>query len=140
MSRRPGEAPPRPAPGGLVLTGGPRRGPMNPMRRLRRSHAAQLALVALAATLPAPCPCPETPAAPPSGHECCAPPAGVRAADHDCCDAHSVDVGLLTPGTPAVPSPSAAVLPATSAIAHPGAGVRRPVVLAPSPPPSILRL
>lgn len=110
------------------------------MRRLLRSFAAFLGLVALAAALPVPCPCPEAPASPPNGHECCAPPAGVRASGHGCCDARSVDAEAVTSGAPAVASPSAVVLPAASAVVRLAPVVRSSVVLAPSPPPSILRL
>ena len=58
------------------------------MRRTIRALAAVLAGLALVAALPAPCGCaPERSASKHADeHACCAPPAGVSAADRGCCD------------------------------------------------------
>jgi hypothetical protein len=110
------------------------------MGRVPRSLAAALAIFALVAMLPAPCPCPEETAAPARGHECCAPPAGVSSNEHGCCDEPAAEADVLTPAPGPAPSlgetPVARVVP----VARLQAGPRRPVVAVPSPPPSILRL
>ena len=71
-----------------ALTPSPRRASMRVMRRTLRTLAAVLAGLALVAALPAPCGCaPERSASKHADeHACCAPPLGVRAADHSCCD------------------------------------------------------
>ena len=72
------------------------------MSRSLRMAAAVLAGLALVAVLPAPCACPpETDASRAADHSCCAPPVGVSADDHGCCDE---DASV----TEAVPSPAVA--------------------------------
>jgi hypothetical protein len=110
------------------------------MGRVFRSLATVLAVVAIAATLPAPCPCPANAAAPRGGHECCAPPIGVSSDDHGCCDEHADAADLLVPGPAAAPLPVDATVVLQDPLAPLEAAPRRPVVLAPSPPPAILRL
>ena len=70
------------------LTAARRRASMKGMRRTLRTLAAVLAGLALVAALPAPCGCaPERSASKHADeHACCAPPAGVSAADRTCCD------------------------------------------------------
>jgi hypothetical protein len=116
---------------------------MEVMSRLLRTAAAVLAGLALVAALPAPCACPPEPAdAGHAGeHACCAPPFGVSAADHGCCDE---TLGHAQ----AVPSPAAADAVATSlavqpsfAVPVPGPAVVRSAASAASPPiPLVLRI
>jgi hypothetical protein len=110
------------------------------MGRVLRRLAALAAVVALVATLPAPCPCPEEGAAPPKGHECCAPPTGVSADDHGCCDTPAEAADILVP--PAGPAPTLveATVHRLETAARVEASPCLPAVLAPSPPPAILRL
>jgi hypothetical protein len=110
------------------------------MGRVLRSLAAVLAAVALVATLPAPCPCPEEAAAPRGAHECCAPPTGVSASDHGCCDEHAEAADILVPGPAAVPLPLDVTVVLPDPLAPLEAAPRRSVVPALSPPPAILRL
>jgi hypothetical protein len=113
---------------------------MGAMGRPFRSLAAVVAGLAVLAMLPAPCPCPESAAAPARGHECCAPPTGVSASDHACCAGHAVEVGLVTPVPVTAPLPPALAIVRPGPVARLEAAPRPERVLAPSPPPSILRL
>lgn len=111
------------------------------MGRVLRSLAAVVAAVALVAMLPAPCPCPEEAAAPARGHECCAPPAGVRSNDHGCCDEHhDGEADLLTPGSVPVPSLSEVAVVRVEPVARLDTASRGSTVLFPSPPPAVLRI
>jgi hypothetical protein len=111
------------------------------MGRVLQSLAAVVATVALVAMLPAPCPCPEEAAAPRSGHECCAPPAGVRSNDHGCCDGHhDGEANLLTPGSVPVPSLSEVAVVRVERVARLDTASRGSIVLSPSPPPAVLRI
>jgi hypothetical protein len=115
---------------------------MKAMGRSLRTLAAVLAGLALAAALPAPCDCLPERAAPGSGgHECCAPPVGVSAADGGCCDeVPELAEALLSSAAAADAAPLAL---ATVPVATPTAlrSFARPAVpLAPSPPPTILRI
>lgn len=116
---------------------------MRVMGRLLRTLAAVLAGVALVAALPAPCGCaPERSASKHADeHACCAPPAGVSAADDGCCDeAPDLAEALLSPAASAdaAPRPVATRLVAASPVLQ--AHGRPTVPLTPSPPPSILRI
>ena len=116
---------------------------MRAMGRTLRTLAAVLAGLALVAALPAPCGCaPErTGSSQGNGDECCAPPAGVSAADQGCCDeAPDLAEALLSPAAPADAAPMAL---ATLHIAAPSAlraFARLAVPLAPSLPPTVLRI
>jgi hypothetical protein len=105
-----------------------------------RSLAAVLAIGALVAMLPAPCPCPEESTAPARGHECCAPPAGVSASAHGCCDAHAVTSDVLTAGPVPLPTLSEGAVVRVEPVAGLQATPRRSVVSSPSPPPPVLRI
>ena len=112
------------------------------MRRTLRTLAAVLAGLALVAALPAPCGCaPERSASKHADeHACCAPPLGVRAADAGCCD----ETPDLAQALPCSAAPAAAPLTEVAqpvvvpsvlrALAQPG------VPVAPSPPPTVLRI
>jgi hypothetical protein len=110
------------------------------MGRAFRSLAAILAIGALVAMLPAPCPCPEESTAPPRGHECCAPPAGVSASAHGCCDAQAVASDVLTPGPVPVPTLSELAVFRVEPVARFQEASRRSVLASPSPPPPVLRI
>ena len=113
------------------------------MGRVLRTLAAVLAGLALVAALPAPCGCAPERRAPAqvTGHECCAPPVGMSAADRGCCEGTSGTVEAVPSraGPPTV-APVAVVflrVEAPSALrrlAHPS------VPSAPSPPPTVLRV
>jgi hypothetical protein len=125
-----------------LLTAAQRRASMKGMGRRTRTLAAVLAGLALVAALPAPCGCaPERSASKHADeHACCAPPTGVRAVDHGCCDE--------TPAAaPAVPSPVGTATVPVMVAAHPvGAPsallmlARPPVTPAFSLPPTVLRI
>ena len=108
-----------------------------------RTLAAVLAGVALVAALPAPCGCATERSASPHAdeHACCAPPAGVSAADDGCCEeAPDLAEALLSPAASADAAARAvATLPvALSSVLQ---ALGRPAIpLAPSPPPTILRI
>jgi hypothetical protein len=113
---------------------------MSSMTRAIRTLAAVLAGLALAAALPAPCGCApgRTGPAPITGHECCAPPAGVRAADEGCCDETPVLADALpSPAGPVGPPIVIAVIrveaPSTLRV------LVRPSTLLTSSPPSTVR-
>jgi hypothetical protein len=105
-----------------------------------RSLAAVVACLALVAMLPVPCPCPDEKAAPRTGHECCAPPAGVRSSDHGCCDEHAEAADLLVPAPNLAPAPGDVASARPQPVALLAVAPRGSIVLAPSPPPAILRL
>jgi hypothetical protein len=116
---------------------------MKAMERTLRTLAAVLAGVALVAALPVPCGCaPDRSASKHADeHACCAPPAGISAADDGCCDeAPDLAEALLSPA----PSADAAARPVASqpvAVSSVLLSLGRPAVpLAPSPPPAILRI
>jgi hypothetical protein len=110
------------------------------MGRMVRGSAAALAGLALMAMPPAPCPCPEETAAPRSGHECCAPPVGVSADDHGCCDdPGAAEADLQAPGPVPMPSLGEAAV-ARVELARFATALRGPAFLAPSPPPLVLRI
>ena len=116
---------------------------MKAMGRTLRTLAAVLAGLALVAALPAPCGCaPERSAsARADEHACCAPPAGVSAADDGCCDESPELAEALVfpaPSADAAPLPVAA-LPA-AVVSTRRAFARPAVPFAPSPPPTILRI
>ena len=116
---------------------------MKAMGRTLRTLAAVLAVGALVAALPAPCGCaPERSASAHAGdHACCAPPVGVSAADDGCCDeAPDLAEALLSPAASAdaAPRPVATLTVAVCSVLRPFA--RPAVPLAPSPPPTILRI
>ena len=116
---------------------------MRAMGRTLRTLAAVLAGLALVAALPAPCGCATQRMA--SGHAnehtCCVPPTGVSAADQGCCnEAPDLAEALLSPAAPADAAPLAL---GTLHIAAPSAlraFARLAVPLAPSPPPTVLRI
>jgi hypothetical protein len=116
---------------------------MKVMRRTLRTLAAVLAGLALVAALPAPCGCaPELSASPhDGGHACCLPPVGVSAADDGCCDeAPGLAEALVYPAASAEAAPLAA---ATLPVAVPSmlrVHAHSAVPLAPSPPPTVLRI
>ncbi len=115
---------------------------MRTMGRTLRTLAAVLAGLALVAALPVPCDClPARAASRADGHECCAPPVGVSAADEGCCDeAPALAEALPSPPAPADAAPWAlATLPAAAPSALRGFA-RRAVPLAPSPRPTVLRI
>ena len=116
---------------------------MEAVGRTLRTLAAVLAGLALVAVLPVPCDClPERAAPGGDGHECCAPPVGVSAADDEgCCDeAPALAEALPSPAAPADAAPLAlATLPVTARSVL-RAFARPAVPLAPSPPPTVLRI
>jgi len=86
------------------LTPEERRAFMKTMRCTLRTLAAVLAGLALVAALPAPCGCAPQSTAPGHAdeHACCAPPAGVSAADRSCCDeSPAVADAAPSPASPA---------------------------------------
>ena len=115
---------------------------MRVMRRALHTLAAVLAGLALVAALPAPCDClPERAAPGADGHECCAPPVGVSAADEGCCD----EAPALAEALPSPPAPSDAASLAFATLPATARSVLRPfarpaVPPAPSPPPTVLRI
>jgi hypothetical protein len=112
------------------------------MQRVLRSFAAVLAAVALVAMLPAPCGCaPErTAPAPAAGHECCALPVGVSAADGGCCNEAPASAEAVPPSG-MVASVLAAASVLLAALPSAPAEIPRPsIVPAPSPPPTVLRI
>jgi hypothetical protein len=115
---------------------------MKAMRRTLRTLAAVLAGLALVAALPAPCGCaPQSTAPGPAGeHACCAPPAGVSAADRTCCD-ESPAVADAAP-SPAGPA-TVPFMVAALRVEAPGPllGIARSAVApAFSPPLTVLRI
>ncbi len=100
--------------------------------------AAVLAVLALAATLPAVCLCAPAPRVGTAGHDCCAPPLGVSASGHGCCDATSVAAVPSTPAPPVTAVAAPAVARASDSILLPCA--QHPLVCAPSPPQRVLRI
>jgi hypothetical protein len=124
-----------------ALTAGHGHAHMVQMGRVLRSSAALVAGLALVAMLPAPCPCPEEAAAPRSGHECCAPPAGVSASDHGCCDTGPGAAEGVTSATGGdAPVPSQAVEPIGS-VRRAGRLVASATTPSASPPiPLVLRI
>jgi hypothetical protein len=116
---------------------------MKAMARIVRTLAAVLAGLALVAALPAPCGCaPERSASKHADeHACCTPPAGVSAADDGCCDeAPDLTEALLSPAPSADAAPRAVATLPVAAYSVPCAFGRPAVPLAPSPPPTILRI
>jgi hypothetical protein len=115
---------------------------MKAMRRTLRTLAAVLAGLALVASLPAPCGCAPQIRAPGHAdeHACCAPPAGVSAADRTCCDESPAiaDAAPSPAGPAAVPVMVAALrVEAPSALLV----LARPAVTpAFSPSPTVLRI
>jgi hypothetical protein len=114
------------------------------MGRTVRTLAAVLAGLALVAALPVPCGCaPELSAAGQADeHACCAPPAGVRAADRGCCDdgpaAAVADAAPAPVGSATAPDlATAARVEAPSALLVPARPGVRPAF---SPPPTVLRI
>jgi hypothetical protein len=114
---------------------------METMGRVLRSLAAVLAGLALVAMLPVPCPCPEEASAPSSEHACCAPPTGVSASDHGCCDTRDrAEADLLTPGPASPPSPTEVAVVRVEPVARLEAVPRGSVVPSVTPPPTVLRI
>ena len=116
---------------------------MRAMGRTLRTLAAVLAGLAIVAALPAPCGCAPERSAPKHAdeHACCAPPLGVRAADHGCCD-ETPDLAQALPSSaaPADAAPLAlATLPVAASPVLP-VFARSTIPLAPSPPPTVLRI
>jgi hypothetical protein len=111
------------------------------MTRALRTFAAVLAGLALVAGLPAPCGCARERAASRHAdeHACCAPPAGVSAADRGCCDeAPGFADAVQAPASPAAPVAVAFLRVEASSALHRLA--HRCVASAPSPPPTVLRV
>jgi len=112
------------------------------MGRALRTLAAVLVGLALVAALPAPCGCAPQRTAPGHAdeHACCAPPAGVSAADRTCCDeSPAVADAAPSPAGPAtVPFTVAAlrVEPPSARVVLP----RSAVTPAFSPPLTVLRI
>ena len=117
---------------------------MKGMGRTLRTLAAVLAGLALVAALPAPCGCaPERSASRHADeHACCAPPAGVSAADTGCCDeAPAIADAAPSPVGPrrgAGPGGRRFAVEAPSALLVPRASRRHPRPLAPSHRPAHL--
>ena len=116
---------------------------MKAMKRSLRTLAAVLAGLALVAALPVPCGCaPDRSASPHAAeHACCAQPVGVSAVDYGCCDeSPELAEALVSPAASSHAAPLAvATLPvAASSVFR--AFARPAVPLAPSPPPTILRI
>jgi hypothetical protein len=112
------------------------------MRRVLRSFVAVLAAVALVAALPAPCGCTPERTAPAraTGHECCAPPVGVSAADRGCCSEAPASAEAVPPSG-VVASALVAVAVLRAALPSSPAEIPRPsIVPAASPPPTVLRI
>jgi hypothetical protein len=115
---------------------------MQGMGRALRSLAAATAGLALVARLPAPCPCPEKEAAPgPAEHACCAPPAGVSAVAHGCCDGHGrPESDLLRRGPLPAPAPAGLAVVRAVPLLRLDASPQGSVLTSPSPPPAVLRI
>jgi hypothetical protein len=105
-----------------------------------RSFAAILAGLALVAMVPT-CPCSGKAVAAGGEHACCAPPTGVRAADHGCCDSHGrTESDLLTAGSLPAPAPAGVAVVRAEPVVRLGAHPHASVLSSPSPPPAILRI
>ena len=116
---------------------------MKAMARTLRTVAAVLAGLALVAALPVPCDCaPDRSASPHAAeHACCAPPFGVSVADDGCCDeSPQLAEALVAPAASADAAPLAAAALPVAAPSVLRAFARPAVPLAPSPPPTILRI
>ena len=115
---------------------------MKAMGRTLRTLAAVLAGLALVASLPAPCDCrPERVAPGGDGHACCAPPVGVSAADDGCCDeAAELAEALVSPAASADCASRAIPTLPVAVPSVPRAFARSAAPLAPSPPPTVLRI
>lgn len=110
------------------------------MRRLGQGLTAAVAIVALVAALTGVCPCAE-PARSAEAHDCCATPAGFRAAvDDDCCSSPG-DAPLVVsvPCVHLAPTPGETAVPLPSPLAAPAVAVTGAFRLAASAP-SILRI
>ena len=109
-----------------------------------RSLAALLVVLALVAGLPAICACAPaaTSAAGAAEHDCCMPPAGVRAVtDHDCCGGTAAAVDAIPPVAPAVAAAHAPVQPLLpDVVSATLPAFVRPALAAASPPPRVLRI
>jgi len=113
---------------------------MNDVGRALRSFAAVLAGLALVAMLPT-CPCPERPVSAPAEHACCAPPVGVSATGHGCCDGQGrTQSDLLMPGHPAPPVPAGVAVARLEPTVRLAAVPHGCVLSSPSSPPAILRI
>ena len=122
------------------LTGAGGHGPMLCVGRALRSFATVAAGLALLAMVPT-CPCPERTAPASHGHACCAPPTGVSATDHGCCDGHDrAHSDLLIPGPLPAAAPAAVAVVRAEPIVRLEAAPHGSVLSSPSPPPSILRI
>lgn len=105
-----------------------------------RQCAAVLAVLALMAALPAPCPCAPPPQTAGRGeHDCCAPTLSVRASANGCCAAPSIDA---VPGNPPTPAVALAAPPMAVLLLEPPRlpSAWLPVACAPTPPPRVLRI
>jgi len=105
-----------------------------------RSFAAVLAGLALAAMVPT-CPCPARAAPAGREHACCAPPTGVSATGHGCCDGQDPTPSeLLTPAPVSAPAPAGVAVVRAEPAARLDAAPPGSVLSSPSPPPAILRI
>jgi hypothetical protein len=113
------------------------------MRRSLRRIAAVLAGLALVAALPAPCGCaPESASSRGADeHACCAPPTGVRAVDHGCCnEAPAAAPAVSAPVVPDAVAPSRTVLLVTATPWVHRLLPHRAATPTLSPPPTVLRV
>jgi hypothetical protein len=112
------------------------------MGRTCRSFAAVLAGLALVAALPAPCGCAPEREAPSqaAGHECCAPPAGVAAADGGCCNEAPASAEAVPSSEVAASAPVAVSGLSAATTAGPAEPPRPSIAPAASPPPTVLRI
>jgi hypothetical protein len=74
-------------------------------------------------------------------HACCAPPAGISANDHGCCDAHDrASADFLTPASVPAAAPAGVAVARLDAVVRLVAAPRGFAVPSPFPPPAILRI
>lgn len=113
--------------------------------RLARQLGAVVAALALVAAQPlvCPCPAPADSAHATDAHDCCAPRAGVKAADDGCCGGSAPTVpealAAAAPATP--PAPAVATLVGVApALARPRPVASGGPLVVASSPPTVLRI
>jgi hypothetical protein len=105
-----------------------------------RNVVTAVGAFALLLSLVPPCPCAE-PVRSAEYHDCCAPPLGVRAADHMCCSSpRDASLVVSVPSSPTVPLASAAFVPRAEEVLAGAASSALPGSPPVFSPPAILRI
>jgi hypothetical protein len=110
------------------------------MMRAGRTVITAVGVFTVLTLLVPPCPCAE-PVRSAEFHDCCAPPLGVRAADHRCCS-NPGDASLVVsvPSSPIMPPASAAFVPRAEEVLAGAASSALPGSPPTLSPPAILRI